>query len=374
MPDRILQDLGCRAGRVASGFGYEYVLGALDDDEVLALSDGDYAEVTQRVDLTDVDIVTATMTSAGVSMGTASTPARMEVESDTLLFYPMDRATYAGATNWVSTALDLVPIGDVEVGSETYSPAQGPCRTIPVGSTTGYLRGANDPQAFNPDPLTAWTVEWWQNFDCDSQVLSTSDPVVFDCLSGANGFKIYWDGVVGSHQWRPTVEFPGATICLVPAGVILANPGWHHYAFVYDGALAGVNRLVYYVDGVAVGNPLVAPPASVPAPSVGTVVQVADPDLTGDIDQLRVSNTAHAAPTVLAAYQACTGTVTTYNYRWRQQILVDSTVLAERTIAPAEARAMDDFRVPVRNADIGDGWGPVVGPHDVAFRLYLEAY
>ena len=354
---------------------FSFVLGSDGDTELATLSDGDWTEISQVVDLTDIDLIQATINTAGVAMSQRTDDVGLQVESDTLFLFPMDR-DYEGATNHLLTGFDLEGVPDIEAGDETYSAAGSKCRVIPVG-TTARLAGFNTPQAFTPDPLVAYTFEAWINFDCDSHAGSPGiDPVVFECMTagvGGGGLKIELLGAAG-HSWSYQVthnDGAATTTVNLPAYAITTNIGWHMVSIVYDTAAAGV-ELELHIDKVLETTGAMA--TDVAAPDLGEDVQLGDPLLYGSIDQFRLSNTVHALAAIQSAYDSCVDAAVTYDHRWVMQILIDSVLVdsAERTITATEEEQFVDFRVPVRNLDLGGGWAAVTGNHTVAVRLKLE--
>lgn len=373
---------GAQQGRIApTGVDpatgtYSFVLGSDGDTELATLSDGDYTEIQQTVDLTDIDIIEASIDTVGVAMSQRTDDVGLQVESDTLFLFPMNR-DYEGATNWVLSGFDLEGVPAIESDDETYSSAGSKCRTIPVGATTARLAGVNTPQAFTPDPLVAYTFEAWINFDCDSHAVSPGiDPVVFECMTagaGGGGLKIELKGG-GGHSWSYQVthnDGAATTTVNLSAYTITTSIGWHMVTIVYDTTAAGV-ELELYIDKVSQTTGAMA--TDVAAPDAGEDVQLGDPLLYGSIDQFRLSNTVHALAAVQAGYDSCVDAPTTYNHTWKMQLLIDSVLVdsAERIIVAAEEEQFIDFRVPVRNLDLGGGWGPVTGNHTVAVRLKLE--
>jgi len=373
---------GAQQGRIAPSVRvdaadgtYSFVLGSDGDTELATLSDGDYTEIKQTVDLTDIDIIQATINTAGVAMSQRTDNVGLQVETDTLFLFPMDR-DFEGATNHVLTGFDLEGVPDIESGDETYSSAGSKCRVIPVG-ITARLAGFNTPQAFTPDPLTEYTFEAWINFDCDSHAVSLGiDPVVFECMTagaGGGGLRIELLGGAG-HTWSYQVthnDGAATTVVNLPGYAITTNIGWHMVSIVYDGASVGT-ELELYIDKVSQTTGAMA--TDVDAPDIGEDVQIGDPLLYGSIDQFKLSNTAHALATVQSDYDSCVDAPTTYDHTWKMQILIDDVLVdsAERIITDTEEEQFVDFRVPVRNLDLGGGWAAVTGNHTVAVRLKLE--
>jgi hypothetical protein len=210
----------------------------------------------------------------------------------------------------------------------------------------------------------------WVNFLADSHPASTGiDPVIFECISAgaAGGLGLSLVGLVGGHEWFPAVlhrPAGGPTTGVSFGGwSITSDPGWKLLTVVYDTSIVGADQLKLYVDGVYACDG-VAPINVDPDPAVITdSVVLGSPDLFGNLGAVRLSNTAHDATRVLADYEASTIAPVPRAAEWRQQILIDGGVYAERAIRAAERRQWGDFFAPVRHLN---------GVHTVAFRLALS--
>jgi len=345
-----------------------FVLGAEQYDEPATLQDNDYTEVYQNIDLTGIDIAGATLDTLGVAMQQFEHPVGMEVDVNTLALWNMDE-DYVGASNLIRPGVDLNGYGDLAIAVEPYSAVASRCRRIPVGSTTAFLEGVNSPILI-PGAMTTYTVLWWMNFDIDSYTDSNGiDPTVFKLFEGLSGLEIGFLGETGvgpPHSWVPYIKHGNGAATAsyyFLGGVIATNPGWKMYAIVYDAALVGANRAKLYVDGAFVTNVFGTPAINVAAPSASALVRVADPELTGYIDQMKISSAALNATQISDEYDACVDPQIVNDAAWKMSVRVDDIVYCERTIVAGETRHWRDFYAPVRH---------LTGSHKVAFRLQLE--
>lgn len=358
-----------------------FVLGADGPTEAQLLSDGDYSQIEQTIDLTSLDLVGANMETIGVPMASFAYPVGLQAEADTLALWRMDYdfaaagITPPGALNWIKPGPDLDGNGDLEAVLETYGPAgnRGLCRQIPVGSTTALLVGLNTPRIFSV-PLTQYTFSVWLNYDADAWAaahggtsMGLAPPVFSVQTVGGGGLKLSLIGTPGVKEWvwgalhRDAAGTSyGRTF---PAYPITTNLGWKLYTIVYDSAIAGADMLKLYVNGVYAASASSAIGDDPHPPALGEDLYVGNQDLWGQIDQVRLCSTAHSPAKVLADYDQCVDHPTVNAARWVMQVLIDGTVYAERAIAAGEARTWRDYYAPVRHLS---------GSHAVAFRLKLN--
>lgn len=345
-----------------------FVLGAEQSDELATLQANDYTEVFQTLDLTGIDIAGATLDTLGVVMQQFEHPVGMVTDSNTLALWNMDE-NYVGASNLIQPGVDLYGQGDLAIADESYSAVASRCRNIPAGSSTAFLEGLNSPILI-PGAMLRYTLLWWMNFDSDAYADSNGiDPTIFKLFEGNSGLEIGLAGETGvgpPHRWWPYMKHGdgAATETRLFTGYeITTSPGWKMYAIVYDSTLVGVNRAKLYVDGTFVTNVAVAPTLTVAAPSAAALVRVADPELTGYIDQMKFSSLNLTPTQVSDEYDACTDPQTVNDAAWKMSVRVDDVVYCERTIAAGETRRWRDFYAPVRH---------LTGSHKIAFRLQLE--
>lgn len=353
-----------------------FVLGG-DMSETAVLSADDYTMISQYVDLTDVDVIRVSSDIVGTVMSTRATHVGLQSESDTLFYYPMDR-NIDGATNGMLLGFDLAGVPDIEPIAETYSPLGTYCRNVPIGSTTAKLVGENDPQFMTTSPLTAYTIDFWSDFKCNSHSNSTGvHPVIVSCVTtGTGGIHAYFEGLAGAfaHTWYISVAHHNgavghnASFMLSP---ITTNLGWTFWSITYDSTDAG-NELRLYKDGALVDTTTIG--GAPIAPSVGEDFQVADPKLYGGIDQVKMSSTEHSGTKVLADYNACVNAATTVNHKWVMRLVLDGAIIdgAEYTLGATDDKTIEDFAIPVRNLDTGGGWSSITGKHTVGVKLSFE--
>lgn len=347
-----------------------FVLGADGVAEPAILAAGDYTEIKQIVDLTDWDVVAATMDTRGVVMGqTQPQPGFVSSPSD-MWWFNYDVAI-PHVPNLVDGAFGIDGAGDLEYGTETYSPAGTTCRVIPVGSISAQLAGVNTPQCFPASPLPKYTAQFWMNFDSVAHVTSWGvNPLIFYSVDGTpQGIEFGLSGAIGmgAHSWRFAVTHHfGGSSGVVFNGVVLDTPSWpwHLVSFVWDSTLPLADRLKMFIDDDPTVNlPTVAMANSPRAPAPGTPVIVASPGLWGGVDEMRMLSSALTPAEIAASYLATTSWPTPIDYEWVMQILVNAEVYVERVIAPSEQRRWIDFRAPVRRLS---------GRSEVAFRLLLR--
>lgn len=348
---------------------FVFVLGAEACSVASELAAGDYAAASQDVDLTNIDLVGANLRSVGVPMSTFVYPVGFEVVADTLALWNL-REEYPSAQNLVQPGPSLLAQAALSVGAETYSFDGSPCRTVPPTVAGGYLLGTNDPAIYGPGALTAYTLELWLRFDADSHADSDGiSPNVFALTEAGAGlaFSLAGEGGPGpQHRWWPRLtHVNGATtsVVLFTGHEITATNGWHLFTVVYDSALVGVARCKLYVDGVFVTNGASVMAVSPAAPTVAGEISVASASLWGDISQVRLSNTAHAAGAVLADYDLCVDEADQHEAVWWMEVRVDGDVYCRRQIEANEDRSWTDFVAPVRHLS---------GVHTVEVRLALE--
>ncbi len=344
-----------------------FILGAEGQPEPAILSGGDFTEVKQLVDLTEWDLVAATMHTVGAVMGQAQPAPGFPDDYPPLWHFNYNLGTPT-ARNLVTGGFDVDNQGNMAVGDETYSPALTRCRQVPIAGT-GFCLGQNLPQWFAPSPLDTYTFQKWLNFDSDAHPSSWGiNPLLFHCVDAVpNGIEFGLAGTFGpGHQWTFTTghHFGGSTVNVFPAYVIDVSPGWHLYTIVWDRWVAPWDRLLLYVDD----NPFPVLPFNIMgnsplAPAPATPIQIADPLLWGQFDEERMLNVALTVPEIATSYAACTSWPTPIDYEWLMQIIINNEIYGERVVRPDEERDWTDFKAPVRH---------LVGENEVAFRLTLQ--
>ncbi|MGD2043585.1 MAG: hypothetical protein PVJ28_08045 [Acidimicrobiia bacterium] len=352
-----------------------FVLGADGDLEPAELGDGDYTEVKTIADLTDYDLVSATLDTLGVLMSQYQAKAGWANDADTLFHFDFD---FGGdpTPNLISGGFDLSKAGDATTEEETYSPDGTYCRGVPVGSITGKMEGANTPQIYSAD-LDEFTLQWWMNFDSDSHPGSSGiNPKVFSLIEGGvGGLEIFLSGVAGpsAHEWYLAMRHVNSAtdesrvFNLGPGGVgsglvIDSSPGWKLYSVRFDIANGWPTQAELFENDVKVA--VAASAFSVaPAPaSGGQALQYAGINLWGEVDRVRLKDKWLSDSEITDAYNECVVAPSPVDHEWRMQILIDGRVYATRVIAADESRRWTDIKAPVRLLS---------GEHEVAFRLML---
>lgn len=345
---------------------------AIGGDAIVApatLTRGAYSQVRQDVDLTDYDVVEATIETIGVPAAQFVIPDRLLiVPGETLVLWPLFEDGWAGGRADLYGNPELAPVGDVAVDAETYSAAGRACRAIPSGSTTAQLAGVNTPRLW-ATALPAYTFECFLDFRADDYADSTGlNFDLFRCeTAGGGGLRIYLAGVGASHEWLLAMDHTNGGVTVTqtcPSYGWTASDGWHHVALVYDGTALGADQLKLYIDGLfasAAADGIYGLPG---APLVGEALTVGHPGLWGALSQVRLSSVAHDAGEVAADYLTCTAAPATELARWRMSLLIGGTTYCSRIIRPTEARRLVDFRAPVRH---------LTGVQSVIYRLALEA-
>lgn len=346
---------------------------ALGGDAIEApatLTRGAYSQVRQDVDLTDWDVVAATIETRGVPAAQFIIPDRLlVVPGETLALWPLFEDGWAGGrADGGTNEPRLLPVGDVAVGVETYSTAGRACRTFPSGGATAQLSGVNTPRLW-ATALPTYTFECFLNFRADDYADSTGlNFDLFRCeTAGGGGLRIYLAGVGASHEWLLAMDHTNGGVTVTqtcPSYGWTTSDGWHHVALVYDGMATGAAQLALYIDGLFASAAVDGIYGLAGAPVAGEVLTVGDPGLWGAISQVRLSNVAHDASEVAADYLTCTTAPATELARWRMSLLIGGTPYCTRVIRPTEARRLVDFRAPVRH---------LTGVQSVIYRLSLEA-
>jgi len=348
-----------------------FVLGADAQIEPAVLSPDDFTEIKQLVDLTGWDLVAATIDTLGVVMGQSQQSSGFSDDPDLLWWFNYDIAMHH-AKNFVAGAFDLDDQGDMEFGTETYSPSGTSCRKIPVGSTTAFLLGENTPQFVPGATLPKYTIQAWMFFDTDSITSSWGcSPSLFYCQDGGPGgliLKLSGAAGPGAHSWNFSItHYNGgtvvSTIFLTP---VIDTPswGWHLVTLTFNDGLPLGDQLKLYIDDDP--TPILAfigigiTPA---APAAGTPIFVAAPNFWGMVDEMRMLARDLTPTEIAASFVETTILPTPVDYEWVMQILVNSEVYAERVIRPGEERRWSDFKAPVRHLS---------GVCEVGFRLKLN--
>lgn len=338
-----------------------FVLGSDRENELAFLSDGDYTEVRQLIDLTGYDLLGATFKTIGKMIGQRVLKAGFEQEPLTLFAFNFDVGT-PDVANLVEDGFGISPVGTVRVATENYSPDATYCRRVPEGAAESRMAGVNNPQAF-PSSLIEYTIQWWMNWNSDAFDIATgTEPIILEIGqggSGGAGLKVELSPIVGTHQWRVRLtHYASSTYSITFDSFILDEPlGWKMFTIRFDNSLTNKADLWMNTSIVSTSAAIINVPAAIP---LNAPVSLLSRDLIGDIDQVRMVGRRLSDQEVVDSYEQCIVSPSPINYKWLMQILIDDILYAERQIRPDEERTWTDFTAPVRLLS---------GAHSVAFRL-----
>ena len=343
-----------------------FILGADGIDESAIVSNGDYTEIKQLVDLSGYDKIGATLETIGVAMASYQPTSGFVYDPNTVFEFDLNVGTEY-LLNKVENGFQLDHSGQIEVSTETYSPDSTYCRRIPEGVSTSRLLGTNNPQAF-PTVMTEWTFQWWMNFDSSVYTVSTGiAPVVFNCAtSSVGGLGIELSGVAGVHSWLVLVRQSslGANQSRLISGFAIdPPPGWNLYTLRYRHSNSAPNQLELFVNDTLEGGASSVFTAAAAQPNTSEQIIYGSNELVGEIDAVRLLNRYMSDVEISDSYHDCVDTKSYINTNWKMQILVDDHLYAERTIVENENRTWTDFFAPVRILN---------GTHEVSFRLKFE--
>jgi len=373
---------GINQGRIPSSSApdgdYIFVLGEKNPEELSRLTVGDYTEVRQLCDLTNYDFLKVTMDTIGQPYGSVILPATWTDSSSELFkFYFNDPS--AQSVNEVipagySQGFPLTSIGYVRNAVETYSGSDTYCRLIPAGNILpAHLIGVHNPTVSTPlTTLNTYTLQLWVNFNVDSH--PTSWGVDFNLFRffgqvGGNSYGIdltmYGYTGPGAHTWYPFLtHYNGASssgIALDPYD-ISTNQGWQMLTIVYDSSLAPVDRIHVYLNNKSKGSPFSSISVSPAVPPNDGELQYGDQKCWGELDSLRMLDSAFDTVAVEESYDEMTTPGDQIDVGMEQFILIDGEVYAERLIHAGESRRWTDFIAPIRHLS---------GQHEITFRMGL---
>ncbi len=352
-----------------------FVLGADSQTELATIGGGDFSELSQVVDLTDFDLVAATMDTIGVAMGQHQPMAGWKYNPNTLFLFNLDYGADP-VPNLREGWFDLTSQGDMKPAKETYSPDSTYCREIPKGSLTGKLTGVNAPQALPPF-LTQYTFQWWMNFSSDDHDGSTGiNPLIWSMLSpGVGGIEVSLSGVAGpgAHEWYVSMRHvnwaadmtnlfnvgPGG---VGPGLVIDGSPGWHLYSIRFDLGLGWPNQCELFQDDILVAAAAALFPSAPAQPAILQPLQYGDVDMWGQIDAVRLLDKHLLVHEIGWSHDDCVLQPAPVDFEWKMELRVDGETYMSRIIQPGEQRRWRDIKAPVRR---------LVGEHEVGFRLTL---
>ncbi len=369
------RERGVRSGRIVpevlepAGGDRVFVLGRDGEspDDLARLEPGDYTEVSQLVNLDGFDLVSANLESLCPEIEEYQPEPALVMDGD--LFHFRFDEDFEGGINRVRNAFGLsLGAADVLVNNETYSPLGTRCREIPAAGG-GYLSGENVPP-WMPSPLTEYTFQVWIDFTGGPVSLGVN-PWIFvseDDPVPTNGIAFGLFGGMGGPPpfWYPQVTHRnGGGVVNAALPTFTMTPGWTLLSFVYDtAAFPPAEDLKLYVNDDPAYHVTLAGVGMDPAPPApGAPITVADPDLIGRFDQMRLVPRAKSAAEIADDYQRCTILPPKVHYRWVMEILVNDSIFARRILVEDEHRNWTDFSAPVRRLE---------GEHEVKFRLKYE--
>ncbi len=347
---------------------YVFVLGAEALAELAKVTENDYSEVRQTVDLTGYDLIGATFDTVGTAMGQYQ-PFAGFAEDDDLIFGFDFNVGSGQSDNMAQGGFALAMDGGIVSGKETYSPNETYCRHIPIGVGLARMLGSNTPQAF-PSALPEWTFQWWMNFDSSAHPVSTGiNAIIFQAKSALpnGGLAIKLAGIAGIHEWELRVEHTGSGVLenvTIDSFSFDAPQGWNLYTLRYKETNSAPEQLELFVNDALVGQASIPFTVSPAQPLAGEAIIYGDAALVGYIDDMRLLARHLTDSEIQESYLGCTVNPAPRNYKWVMQLLIDDQVYGTRVIATSEQRRWTDFYVPCRL---------LTGPHDVAFRLAIEA-
>lgn len=360
-----------------------FLLGEDAPEEAAQVTTGDYTEVRQVVDLTDYDLVGATLRTIGRAASQHAVAPNWARDAAELLAFNFDFGT-TSTPNLVAPAGEaagfaLASVGGILYPRETYTGARRRCRAVPTGTAAAtHLTGANTPAVGTPGAaLPAYTLQWWWAPRLDAIAASSGwdiDVLRLDAVDPADGLRyglrLEMRGLIGpgAHSWSPYLtHYAGATQAALSLSSLYAattDPGWQQVTITYDAAVSPAeDRISLYVDAAAAGHPAAAIGASPTYPPAGGAVQYAHRNGWGAWDAVRLLRRALTATEVATTYAAATTFGLSAATQWVQRLLVDGVAYAARPLDAAERRSWTDFVAPVRH---------LTGLHEVAWRLSLE--
>jgi hypothetical protein len=368
------EERGARSGRVAAAGAPAgarvFALGALDPGRGALVGPGDRTEVRQIVDLTTFDLVGATLDTVGRALAPLQPPSGWPASDNPLLWWKLDQPA-GPVPSEIPGRFPLIPVGDLGADREDYSPEGSYCRVIPIGSTTALL--AN----YIAAPLGAgimdrWTLQWWMRWIGYPTIPGSTlwDANIFEALDATTGVRVRLRGVggPGAHQWYVDVLVRSGGVATSILFFVYRLDGplpWSLFSVVVDRLAPFPDSARLYVDDALVDTALLGPPGLTELPPPGVPLAYGDQRLWSPIDQVRFfANRALDAGEVAQSYAQCTTLPSPITLHWRMELLIDGVIVARRVIASDERRRWTDFLAPCRQ---------FAGPHEVAFRLALDA-
>lgn len=367
------KDRGTKSGRINPSVivphdgEYVFVLGSESASGVSKVSENDFTELRQTVDLSGVDLVSATMDTIGTLMSQHQPLAGFQPDPDTVFWFDFNVGK-GPSSNSVSGGFQMEMNGQIESSKESYSPNGSYCKAIPEHTTISNMLGNNNPQSF-PSSLPEWTLQWWMNFKSDSFLVSTGvNPSILSASTNLlGGIQVVLTGVAGLHKWEMLVKQHSVSVVenVYIDGFEIDEPlGWKLFTLRYKHSNSQPTQLELFINGSLSNQATTQFLFEPEQPNSPEDIVYGNKDLIGGIDDIRLIKRHLTNQEIEDSYNNCIENPDPLNYKWVMQILIDDRLFAERDIASNERRRWTDFYAPIRL---------LTGPHEVAFRLKLKA-
>lgn len=357
-----------------------FLLGGENIPEPADLSPGDYTEVKQVVDLTDVDLVGATFDTFGTVMSQDVTPGgsgQWPDEPEELWKVYLDETLPAGAVNEVNPLMVVDPRPEMTAITEDFTVNGSPARRTQETDTpnnTGYRSSPAQalwPIGGLPSGYTFQTV-----IRINPRTGGSTGVLQKMFTNESAGLRVYIKGVTGPvDQYVFTVQhtfgYPPFSVAWdIPGWIFNAaieSPEWHLWTIICD---PSVNQFRLHKDGNQ--SPIsvlgASPLYTLDGGGSGEIAMGDFPygyvPMNLDFDAQRLLNKIMTPEEIEESHFNLTQpTISTDPLKWTMQIRIGGVIYAERTIGETEVRRMRDFLAPVRN---------LTGKREVAFRLQLE--
>lgn len=362
-----------------------FALGSDGASEPAYLSGGDFTEIRQVVDLTNLDFVDASQQTIGQICDSYQPVPFWPDDSAELFKFDFNLKSPVNE-NLVEFSPGVPGFtfddnGDVLYPDETYSGFNTGCRGTDMFSSPpsiGSLLGPHNPTV----PIGAgillprYTIQFWMNFDSTAIPISWgSNPLLLDFtdtgLSPPNRSGIFlhmagWSGP-GAHSWNLFVTHydgtGGSSGGSFPGHIWDISPGWQLVTVRFNSSLLWPNQCELFIGSTSLGF-LGGGMSMIPlTPLLDAPLQYMGSGMNGQMDGVRMLNRWLSNAEILTSLQETTMPPSPVNFEWKMEILIGGTVYAERTILPSEQRRWTDFKAPVRH---------LTGHQEIAFRLSIQ--
>lgn len=362
-----------------------FMLGAENLEDVAQVSPEDFTEVKQLVDLTDIDLVGASMHTIGTVMGASSAPSIWTPDPAELWRYSFDELDMdAVVADEVAGVYPLAKgLNSCNLAFENFSYSGSAARGLDHGAAlpTGY-EGVNTPTMWLGS-LNSYTLQVLLKVN-SSEVLLSADrsAIVWGILQdgGAgnrHGLRVMLNGYVvpGENQYYLSVVHGNGAIANEWFSVFIEDEEWHLYTlqceypnlriykdldlFPWGATVIGTDAYQAPAEDVTVGK--AAWHYSGLNPYLPSVVPY-----HWDCMRLLPGSWAGLYDDTwrLNSYDELKAATAITNYKWVMRILIGGIPYATRIIMPTEQRLWTDFLAPCRL---------LTGIREVAFRLSLES-